>query len=267
MGEGAEHTTVEESTLALYLIGALEGADRAAFERHLAGCDRCLAEAGDLGGLTSALGLFSDADVAALLAEIESEDALSHATPARGRTADVPAAGGAVRPAVAAGTGARQRPPGRRDGAHVAATRRRRRLTAWAAAAAAVIALAITVIVVQGDGSPGGRPGGLVLVASAEARSGGVSLSISVTSNAHGSTAQVTISGLHPGVRYRLYAVTRDGATHVVRDWTGAAGTQQVTGELSQPVDSLAFFTVGQVDGEPIVTAPIQRGPGATPTR
>src|SRR5688572_277138 len=61
-----ETVTDEEAALALYLAGALPDAERMEFERHLAGCDRCLAEAAELGSVTSALGQFSD--VAAILA-------------------------------------------------------------------------------------------------------------------------------------------------------------------------------------------------------
>ncbi|MEK8104335.1 hypothetical protein NKG94_02725 [Micromonospora sp. M12] len=57
--------------------------------------------------------------------------------------------------------------------------------------------------------------------------------------------------------------MTRDGATHAVRDWMASSGPQEVTGETALPVDELAFITVGIADGTGIVTAPISRGAGS----
>ncbi|MEV4727713.1 zf-HC2 domain-containing protein, partial [Micromonospora humida] len=62
MRTGGEHPTAEHAALALYLLGALDDADRVAFEAHLAGCDECLSAAGEMGGVTSALGGLDAAD-------------------------------------------------------------------------------------------------------------------------------------------------------------------------------------------------------------
>ncbi|ASW53428.1 zf-HC2 domain-containing protein [Plantactinospora sp. KBS50] len=286
MAERAEHATAEETRLALYLLGALDDGERSAFERHLAGCDRCLAEAADLGTLTSAFGLFSAAEAAEVIADADADadaetetdadtdadagaeptaPAPEHRRPASGaRPAPAPSP---ARPAPGRGSRPtrrvpRPRPPGRGD--RSGGVRRPGRLVAWAAtAAAAVAAIAAVVLVVQGVDPV--RPPGTVLVATGEAP--GVSLAVTVTGNPRGSTAEATITGLSAGTRYRLYVVTRDGATHVVRDWDGSAETQRVTGELTEPVESLAFFTVGPVDGAPVVTAAVQPRSAAPPTR
>jgi hypothetical protein len=103
-----------------------------------------------------------------------------------------------------------------------------------------------------------------VLTASGEAPGYGASLSGAITTDDEGSsTIRITVTGLRRGIRYRLFAVTRDGATHVVRDWTASSGPQEVAGETSLPVDDLSFITVGLVDGSAIVTAPISRGPAS----
>jgi hypothetical protein len=51
----------------------------------------------------------------------------------------------------------------------------------------------------------------------------------------------------------------------VVRDWSGDSTSQDVSGEVAVPVDSLSYFTVGPVGGAPFVTAVIERP--APPTR
>ncbi|MET8255628.1 hypothetical protein, partial [Micromonospora sp. NPDC005197] len=133
----------------------------------------------------------------------------------------------------------------------------RRRLLLWGGAV--VLALAVLTGGIVATVGGGGRDD-LVLTATGEAPGQGVSLSVSITTHeGRGSTIRITATGLRPGLRYRLFAVTRDGVTHQVRDWTASAGPQEVTGELSPPVDDLSFVGVGLADGTSVVTAPISR--------
>ncbi|MFD6566795.1 zf-HC2 domain-containing protein [Micromonospora profundi] len=153
------------------------------------------------------------------------------------------------RPGPPAGSDSRPgRPPG---------DPRRRRLKLWAGVAAAVLA-----VVVAGGGVVAGMGltnSDVVLTANGEAPAQGVSLAVTITTDEGRSSIKVTAIGLRQGLRYRLFGVTRDGATHVIRDWTASSGPQEVTAELSLPVNDLAFVTVGLVDGTAIVTAPISR--------
>ncbi|MFD0746248.1 hypothetical protein ACFQ1L_33660 [Phytohabitans flavus] len=131
----------------------------------------------------------------------------------------------------------------------------------WAGAAVAAVVLASAGAAVVGEWGAGNT----VLAASGEAPAYGASLSVFITGgDKDRSTIRITVTGLRPGIRYRLFAVTRDRATHVVRDWTASSGPQEVTGETSLSIGDLAFITVGLVDGSAIVTAPISQGP-ATP--
>ncbi|MFI6130623.1 zf-HC2 domain-containing protein [Micromonospora sp. NPDC051141] len=133
----------------------------------------------------------------------------------------------------------------------------RRRLLLWGGAV--VLALAVLTGGIVAAVGGGGRDD-LVLTATGEAPGQGVSLSVSITTHeGQGSTIRITATGLRPGLRYRLFAVTRDGVTHPVRDWTASAGPQEVTGELSPSVDDLSFVGVGRPDGTSVVTAPISR--------
>ncbi|MFF5173323.1 zf-HC2 domain-containing protein [Micromonospora sp. NPDC000089] len=160
--------------------------------------------------------------------------------------------GGTTGPARASGGGSR---PG---GGRSRVLSARRRLLLWAGAVA-LAAVVLTGGIVATVGGGGGRDD-LVLTATGEAPGAGVGLSVSITTHeGQGSTIRITATGLRPGLRYRLFAVTRDGVTHPVRDWTAATGPQVVTGELSPPVDQLSFVGVGLPDGTSVVTAPISR--------
>ncbi|MFF5179744.1 zf-HC2 domain-containing protein [Micromonospora sp. NPDC000316] len=304
MRTGEENPTAEHATLARYLLGALDDAERVEFEAHLAGCWECLSAAGEMGSVTSALPELDSADWEALASlppefappiepdtsavvppaprsslppgslavDTAADPAEPAADPAEvtapapaGAAADVvrrrstrggsgPRTGGSVRP-----TGSRpgtpaapESRPGRPPG-----DPRRRRLKLWAGVAAAVLA-----VVIAGGGVVAGlglTNSDVVLTANGEATAQGVSLAVTITTNEDRSSIEVTAIGLRPGLRYRLFGVTRDGATHVIRDWTASSGPQDVAAELSLPVNDLAFVTVGLVDGTAIVTAPISR--------
>ncbi|MEU8419591.1 zf-HC2 domain-containing protein [Micromonospora sp. NPDC048835] len=300
MGAGGEHATEEQSRLALYLLGALDEAERVSFEEHLAGCWDCLNEATAIGASTSGLVGLADVDwelppeaaapqAPAPTTGAEPAEPVSAADPvatvdpaaiAAPLGADGPA-GGTVVPDPARGSGDR---PGRGPAGSVRPTdarpgrdrargarpdrgpttdrrgARRWRVVGGAAAVVLGLALAggaIMVNVLDGPDQP-------VLTATGEAPGYGASLSVSInTDDSDRSTIRVTVTGLRPGIHYRLYAVTRDGATHTVRDWMASSGPQEVTGETSLPVDELAFITVGTRDGAGIVTAPIIRGAGS----
>ncbi|MFI5927776.1 zf-HC2 domain-containing protein [Micromonospora sp. NPDC051543] len=317
MGAGGEHATEEQSRLALYLLGALDEAERVSFEEHLAGCWDCLNEATTIGASTSGLAGLADVDwdlppqadpmsttdPTTTVAPVDATDpgvaadpvvpaepvatADPVATPDPEATPDpavaaVPAAAGSAGGSVppdsvdrpGRGRSGSVRPGGARPGGDGAVGARpdrgpsterrgaRRPWRVWAGTAAVVLGLvlaggAITVNVLGGPDEP-------VLTATGEAPGYGASLSVSITADDRGrSTIRITATGLRPGIRYRLYAVTRDGATHTVRDWMASSGPQEVTGETSLPVDELAFITVGTSDGAGIVTAPINRDAGS----
>ncbi|MBX7265052.1 zf-HC2 domain-containing protein [Micromonospora sp. Llam7] len=299
MRAGGDHTTAERERLTLYLLGALEDAERESFEDHLAGCWHCLDEAAAIGPSVGGLAGLGDADWSPPTAETPtpappaaenpvlsaSVSAATDASDAAAATDGRPARDGnddlgrASGPDGAAGTrerdagdaetgpvrGAGSRPAGRRPSVGrppSTAGSRRRRQARWVGAAAVVLALAGGAVAVN-EWAAGPDA---VLTASGEAPGYGASLSVAITVGDGGSaTIRITATGLRQGLRYRLFAVTRDGATHVVRDWTASSGPQEVAGETSLPIDELSFITVGLVDGSAIVTAPIAQDP--TPPR
>jgi hypothetical protein len=268
MRAGGDHTTAERERLTLYLLGALDDAEREAFEDHLAGCWSCLDEAAAIGPSIGGLAGLGDADWSPAPTE-----AVTPAPPAAGDPVPSASASAAPKDAVDATSAGSVRPSGSRpSGSRAAGSRpaggrppsaagpRRRRRGLWVAAAVVVLALAGGAVAVN-EWTAGPDP---VLTASGEAPGYGASLSVAVIAGEGGSaTIRITATGLRQGIRYRLFAVTRDGVTHVVRDWTASSGPQEVAGETSLPIDELSFITVGLVDGSAIVTAPIARDPAA----
>ncbi|BCB86520.1 zf-HC2 domain-containing protein [Phytohabitans suffuscus] len=248
MRAGGEHSTAEQERLALYLLGVLDGAEREAFEEHLANCWRCLDEAAEVGPSMGGLAGLDDVDWEAPADPVAPPPVTQDKGPATREHGGGPVGPGNVRPGGARSSGARR-------------GSRHRRLATWAGAAVAVVVLASAGAAVVNEWGGGADR---VLTASGEAPGYGASLSVSITGGDEArSTIRITVTGLRPGIRYRLFAVTRDGATHEVRDWTASSGPQEVTGETSLSIDDLAFITVGQIDGSAIVTAPISRGPAA----
>jgi len=258
-----EHATTEQQTLALYLLGALDPAETESFEEHLAGCWRCLNEAAQVGPATGGLAGLGEADWSDL-------DPLPGATPAQATSTSPARSAAPVAPGPVAPDG--PRPAGTRvDAARPAGARpaparpgpNRRRRTILTGVAGAFIAVALAGGVVAVAHEYGGRP--TVLTATGQAAGNGASLSVTITTDKQGSTTiEIVVTGLDPGLRYRLYAVTSDGTPHTVRDWTASTGSQRVTGQTTVRADDLSFITVGLPDGPAVVTAPVLRGP-ATP--
>ncbi|MFI5838804.1 zf-HC2 domain-containing protein [Catenuloplanes sp. NPDC051500] len=255
MTDDRDDAMAERASLALYLLGALPDDERVDFERHLAGCDRCLAEALDLGPSTSGLGQFSDDDIHEFLTAVGNDDT-SIPEPEPPAPAVVTAPVPRTRPA-------RHDPPsGPPDNRPGRASRRRRNAIFSFAAVLVLVVAGVSFAFLRLGGSAGG-PADADLVAIAEATSAGVSLSVTVTETPiEGTTARVTISGLQDGTLYRLYVVAGE-QTVVIRDFTGESGTQQVNGRLTVPVAEVAFFSVRVVDGPTVVNAYVA---GSSPT-
>ena len=123
-----------------------------------------------------------------------------------------------------------------------------------------------TALGVALGGPSGNSPTNIRLdaTASAEDDTSGASLSVYVSGDQHLVTVRATVSGLHDGGRYRLYAVTSDGRTWVVDEWLGSTGAQNLSGTVSVPVNTLAFFTVTEVDGGTVVSAYLNKQVHAT---
>jgi hypothetical protein len=256
-------------SLGLYLLGALHEDERTAVERHLAVCQRCCVEADEFGVAADALALLSRRDVYELMAELEPAEA----RPAPAAADPAPVAAGPA--PVAAGPAPLRRPapgrPGNRSRSGPGGLLRRLR-DGPTRAVVSLVVLAVVLILSVGMalGLALGRtgavaPAAITLAATARAADGtsGASLSVFFSGDAQGATIRATVTGLHKGERYQLYAVASDGRTRVVCHWLGSEGAQDVGGTIELPATTLSFFTVTKMNGTTIVSAYVARSPSA----
>ncbi|MFG1605385.1 zf-HC2 domain-containing protein [Actinoplanes sp. NPDC049265] len=234
-----------------HYMDALTPAESDAVDRHLRDCAECRSAAESVVEVVAALGLL-----------LEDDGAPSGAQKAAPSTPDVvrpgPVRAASVRPSGrTAPTG-----PARR-------TRSRRQRLALAKAG-----LALALVLVVGFGaltllnrltSDGGRAV-VTVAATASAAAGGPSASVQASETGDGVHVKVAAAGLQLGTTYRLDAVTSDGTVHEVDQWSGAPTVQEVAGDLPVPFDQLAFVTISEVGGPPVLTVYL-RGPGAATPR
>lgn len=201
--------------LGAYLIGSLAPAERAAVDRHLAGCPECRAELATLAPLPG------------LMSRISAEDARSRAlTPGPqllARALD------AVR--------SRQQA-------------QRLRLRRWrlAAVAVAVVAVAALVLPPLIDAAPSGEP--LTTAAGVTATGTG-----DLDARPWGTAVQLNLSGLPSAPGYVAYAVDRDGYGEIAASWgVTADGHAAVTGATAIPRADLVAVQIRTTDGKPLLT-------------
>ncbi|WP_432839497.1 zf-HC2 domain-containing protein [Dactylosporangium sp. CA-092794] len=265
---------------ALYLLGALDPATEAAFERHLAGCPACQQQCEDFGPAATGLSHLPAADFADLLAtptalgDLATVDFSEPLTPPHLTAVPTPDS-----PTTPNGTATPRTGPAEKSGpagdgvgapegalasvTPLSSRRRSRRGVLVGLVAAAAVAVGATAV---GVSELVTAPGPISPVsASARAEGVGASARLTVTMAARGTgttTIVASIVGLDPGRRYQLYATTVAGQTFLVADRTGATGAQEVTGEVAAPLAELAFFSVTRDDGTSMVLARVER---ATP--
>jgi hypothetical protein len=214
--------------LGAYVLGALEPAERAGIEAHLAGCAGCREELAGLVGLPAMLGRLSvDEAVAA---------GAGAGAGVRGRV--VPTAGS--RPSLL-----------ERTIAELGRRRRRQRLrwrvgVATGAAAVVAMAAAVGVLVVT-------RPAPAAPVVAAVAQFSGADQSTGVRASAElyaetwGTSIHLDVSGVTPGYQCELVAIGQDGSQQVAGTWkvgyTGGVQIDGATGISSGQLSSLQIVT------------------------
>ncbi|GAA3969357.1 zf-HC2 domain-containing protein [Actinomadura viridis] len=244
------------ASLGVYVLGAIDPAERARLEAHVEGCPACRDELAGLAGMPALLGRVNETQIAqvagpppelldALLAQ-----AAEGRRGWRGRVADaLPGALSGRGPAPGAG---------------------RRWLPAAAAACALLLAGGVAggaVVSLTGDRPPPAPaptapplvstgPGGERLVAGDPSRR--VKAEVVVYSRKWGTKVELRLEGATYGERCRWYAVARDGRRDPLGSWYVAyrKGVGVYESSTMIPRDQLYSFEVVTVDGRPLVTVP-----------
>jgi anti-sigma factor RsiW len=221
-------------SLGLYLLGSLGPRERAEVERHLATCPDCRRESDQLGEVVAALALLSEEEGR----EVAEEFGV--------RPADLPSGATGLEAAT---------PP--HPVLPVSPRRGPRRTRALLSIAALMLVVFVSVGIFVTVYTTGDASTRVTLTVAATAADTSTGATVSVVASGHDGrvTIRATVTGLHAGTAYQLYAVTSDGATHVVTSWTGSDAPQDVTGDLPVSPRQLSFFTVTLADSTPVVSA------------
>jgi hypothetical protein len=240
---GDEHVQLQ---LGLFVLGALSPQEHLAVTEHLARCPQCWQESIELSEVPAFLSLLTPQDVDQLAREFGAESRGGGPTVPTPRTpvADRPASGGRA----ATGPGRRPHRPRSRTG-----------LTGRARFVVSAVAVALVVGIGVGVWLRGGGPVAITLAGSDTNTVTGVTISVTVTGQAHGSRVDATVKGLRPGVEYQLYVVDVHGQTTIVAHWVAGEGPYTYSGDLAATTDDIAFFTVTQTDGSVVVTVRVAK--------
>lgn len=222
----------QHDSLSAYLLGALDPVERAAVERHVAGCAQCQAE------------LVQLAPLVGLLRHTPFEE-LPETAAAQARHPAQPASQSAGAPPVGAGAfavaGRRPRRPGRV-------------LTTLAVALAAVGAgLGIYLgALASGPGSP---PPALSVSASSPVT--GISASATLTPSLSGTAVQLKLSGLPPAVICHLVVHARDGRSETAATWaSGYSATVSIPASTSISPQDISRMDILDAAGRVLVEMP-----------
>ncbi|MEU5785991.1 hypothetical protein [Micromonospora lupini] len=85
----------------------------------------------------------------------------------------------------------------------------------------------------------------------------GASLSVVATAQGDGVDVRAAVDGLKTAIGYRLMAASSDGRVWRVLSWEADDTTQNVSGHLAVPIESVASFTVARAGGGAVVTADV----------
>lgn len=215
--------TCGQSSVALgvYVLGALDPAERAEVDAHLAGCASCRDELAALAG------------VPGLLSRLTPDEA----------AAGPPAPSDALLESLL------------RRVARERAARRRR----WLAAVAAVVVLiagAVAGVAALRSGSgPSTSPSRVV---AARDVATGVAVRVSLASRPSGTALTLSLTGVKAEERCRLRVVGADGSSEVAASWVASySGAAQVTGWTAIPVGSVRELVVETHDGTRLVSVQV----------
>jgi len=216
----------ERSRLALgaLVLGALDPAERAAVEAHVATCARCTAEVAEFASLPALLGRLTPDQAAAV----------------DPRPADPP---DELLDRILAAAGTRHR--------------RRRAVSAWAAAAVAVAAATVWVFTAGPLASE--RAAADVVVAGWDTTTE-VHGEVTMRPTPNGTELAVALTGVEPGEQCELIAGTADGRWEVTSAWQATyRGEATVTGSTALALADIRHLTVKASDGRTLLALHVPR--------
>ncbi|SCL57891.1 Putative zinc-finger [Micromonospora citrea] len=216
-----------------YVLGALAPAERAAYERHLAGCAPCRQAVAEIAVLPGLLGRLDPAGLEQLLPPPENPR--------------VPELLGAAR---------------ERRRRERSVDRRRYALTALAAAALALVVGVGAAALLPREPAPGG---GDVRMVAMEPVAGAVPVHAEIALTGTDWGTEVTMrcgydarAGYAKAYAFRLVAHGPGGATEQVASWLAAPGDDlRITGATRFTDAELVRLTLHRADGPPLLTYPI----------
>ena len=217
--------------LGVYVLGAIEPAQRARADRHLAACPRCRAELAELAGLP------------ALLRKVEAGEALQ----------------------LSEGNAGPAGPPLSALLGRVALVRRRWHLAAAAAAVITASAAAAAGLVALQPARPpaAGMPGRSVTAEAANPATRAWA-AVRYAAMPWGTELEVRVTGVAAGTRCQLWVTGPHGQQAAVGGWTIAAGQRATWYPASAPFQAASMQAFEITAGQKVlvrVAAPAVRGP------
>jgi hypothetical protein len=205
-------------SLGVYVLGAIDPAERAVVDAHLQTCEECRDELAGLAGLPALLARVNPDEISRICAD----DAVGSSVPAAAMVSNGP---------VAIGDGAEDRPPGELIGTvlDLAEARRRRgrwRIAAWAAAVVVIagglaggLSSISTTKVIKVPLSPGTSQWETVQAVS---KISGASASVAYAHEQWGDAYAVLVDHIQVGTTCELWIVHPDGTRTLAGSWTTA---------------------------------------------
>ena len=238
--------------LGVYVLGAIDPAERTVVDRHLVSCPDCRDELAGLAGLPALLGRLTPAEVASLGPDAGAPGAQDQAAqPSPGN----PVAGAAEPPAALL----------RSILAEAARRRARRRRDAVLAVAAAAVVLAGAGTAVRawtGGPAPAARPsyapaatGWQRQVSATDARTK-VTAKVKFNATSWGTAVDASVYGVGYGTRCVLWATDGTGRHMEVASWTYATDNSWYLGSSSIHASAVKSFAV-TANGHTLVTIPV----------
>jgi anti-sigma factor RsiW len=219
--------TEVRTSLGVYVLGAIDPAERSLVDEHLTHCSRCRDELASMAGLPALLGRVTEEQIA--------------------QVSEPPAE--LLSSILAAAAGRRR------------AEKRTQRV--WLMLAAAAVFILIgggTILGTTLRGSPTSHPTPIAAgqVVSASDAATHVEGQANVWAESWGTAVTIRISGVQPGDHCQLIAVAKNGRRDVAASWQVAYGgygrEPQFAGSTMIPRDQLASLEVRTLDGRPLLT-------------